>query len=98
MKYITFELENGDLWGLPLEEVAKVRAEYYSAKDPDTTFQEEFDYVMNDSYEGIDWFRNNQDPYDFTGKYILIKAGAEETLYDRIGRSESIRIQSVGSD
>lgn len=81
MKYITFELENGDLWGLPLEEVAKVRAEYYAAKDPDTTFQEEFDYVMNDSYEGIDWFRNNQDP--------------EETLYDRIGRSESIRIQSV---
>ena len=98
MKYITFELENGDLWGLPLEEVAKVRAEYYAAKDPDTTFQEEFDYVMNDSYEGIDWFRNNQDPYDFVGAYVLLKAGVSETLYDRIGRSESIRIQAVGSD
>jgi hypothetical protein len=95
MKYITFELENGDLYGLPLEEVARVRAEYYAANDPDTTFQEEFDYVMNDSYEGIDWFRNNQDPEDFRGKYVLIQAGKPDSLWYRIANCESVGIREI---
>lgn len=95
MKYITFELENGDVYGLPLEEVAKVRAEYYASKDPDTTFKKEFDYVMSDGFEGIDWFRNSQDPSDFAEKYVLLHAGAQWTLYDRIESSESILIREI---
>ena len=95
MKYITFELENGDVYGLSLEEVAKARAEYYTSQDPDTTFQEEFDYVMRDDYEGIDWFRNSQDPADFAGKYVLLHAGVQRTIYDRIESSESIRIREI---
>lgn len=95
MKYITFELKNGDVYGLPLEEVAKARAKYYAANDPDTTFQEEFDYVMNDDYEGIDWFRNNQNPEDFAGKYAIFHLEVQRTLYDRIEESESIRIREI---
>lgn len=88
MKYITFELRNGDIYGLPLEIVAQVRAKYYAERDPDTTYEEEFNYVMNDSFEGIDWFRNNQDPEDFAGAYKLLKSGMPQTLYDRLGEAE----------
>lgn len=95
MKYITFELENGDIYGLPLEEVAKARAEYYAKIDPDTTFQEEFDYVMEDGFEGKDWFSNNQNPEDFAGKYVLLKAGEQQTLHDRIRECSCMNIWVV---
>lgn len=58
-QYIRIEFDNGAVWGIPLREIAHHRAEYYATKDPDTTYQEEFDYVMNDEYEGIDWFKSN---------------------------------------
>lgn len=95
MKSVVFTLDNGDQYGLPLEEVAKIRAAYYAAKDPDTTFQEEYEYVMNDSYAGIDWFLNNQDPEDFMGKYFLIKPGKPISLFDRIRDAAKCRIEDV---
>jgi enolase len=50
---------------LPLLTVAEDRAEYYSEKDgfdrDSMEWQEEVDFVMDDSYEGIDWLMNNSD-------------------------------------
>lgn len=96
MKYITFTLDNGDVYGLPLEAVAKIRADYYAKKDPETTFQDEYDFVMNDGYEGIDWFQNNQNPEDFTGQYVLIRPGTQKTLLERIGDAKEVEITTIG--
>lgn len=57
-KYITFTYENGAEWRIPLEIVADNRATYYTNRDKDTTYEEEYRFVMTDHYEGIDWFFN----------------------------------------
>lgn len=93
MKYLTFLLENGDLYGLPLQLVAFNRAEYYRDNDKDTTYTEEYEYTMTDSYEAIDWFKNSTDAEYFDGHYTLLKKAEEMDLFDRLRNSESIRIQ-----
>jgi hypothetical protein len=50
--------DNGHVWHVPLLKVAEHRADHY-ADDPDSTRQEEIDFVMSDDFEGIDWFANN---------------------------------------
>lgn len=62
MKKIKVNFENGETYEIPLECIAKNRADYYKEKgDKDFNYQEEVDFVMNDSYEGIDWAENNMD-------------------------------------
>lgn len=72
-KTIQFTFENGEVWEIDLHEVADHRAKYYASRDKDTTYQEEYDYVMNDLHEGIDWFFNNTNPEDFEGKFRKVK-------------------------
>jgi hypothetical protein len=97
MKYITLKLQSGDIYGLPLKLVAKARAEYYVSRDKDTTLQEEMDFVMEDDYEGIDWFFNNQNPEDFRAEFVLLKAAPQTCLMDQIRKSESNGIIEVNS-
>lgn len=85
MKYLMFELEDGSVYRLPLAKVAEHRAKYYAENDKDTTYQEEFDYVMEDDYEGIDWFQNNMDPDDFEeSDYELVAEHDEKDLFEMI--------------
>lgn len=49
----------GYVWLIDLAFVADHRAKHYAANDPDTTYQDEYDFVMGDDYEGIDWYQNN---------------------------------------
>lgn len=62
--HLRVEFTNGAVWGIPLATVADNRATYYAEKDKDTTYQEEYDYVMSDDYEGLDWFLNNMNWVD----------------------------------
>lgn len=89
-KYLVFQFPYGERWGLPLEEVAKSRAEYYAKVDKDTTYQEEFDYVLNDDYEAVDWYKNNTDPEDFTGKFVQLEKPKVPHLFARF-REETER-------
>lgn len=54
---------------IPLKAVAENRADYYVEVDgyekDSQEYQEEVDYVMNDSYEGINWLLNNSDWKDW---------------------------------
>lgn len=59
MKHLRISFSNGAVWGIPLDTIARDRSNYYAKKDPDTTFEQEFDFVMSDDYEGLDWFQNN---------------------------------------
>lgn len=79
--------DSGETWALPKEVVARDRAEYYVKKDPDTTYQQEFDYVMNDSYEAIDWFRNNMNPEDVIHLFVKLKDSGLD-LADKIRNFE----------
>lgn len=72
-KFIQID-DAGFVWEVPLEAVAKHRATYYAAHDRDTTFQEEFDFVMGDEYEGLDWFHNNMDFEDIEADAKFVKA------------------------
>lgn len=57
-KYLEIE-DSGYVWRVPLLVIAEERARYYAKRDPDTSFEEEVDYVMEDGFEGIDWYQNN---------------------------------------
>jgi hypothetical protein len=72
--------ETGEQWALPKEVVAGDRAKYYANQDVDTTYKEEFDFVMEDDYEAIDWFRNNMNPEDVIDHFVLIKKPREESI------------------
>ena len=68
MKYIKLTTEKA-IYHLPLEFVAKHRAEHYK----EDGFDEEVEFVMNDDYEGIDWLSNNMDYEDFKDALVKIK-------------------------
>lgn len=92
MKYIIFDLKDGSSWGLPLKLVAVNRAKHY-AEDPDTTFEEEFDLVMDNPYEGIDWYQNNCNPEDFKiTDYKRIAPPATYSLFEMLGECEDMEI------
>jgi hypothetical protein len=44
---------------IDLDEVACDRATYYSERDTDTSWQEEYDYTYDDPFEPFDWLMNN---------------------------------------
>lgn len=80
-KVISIE-SRGYIWHIPLEMIADNRAKYYAERDQDTTYQDEFDYVMEDAFEGLDWFRNNMDFADVAEKARLVERPAPLTEPD----------------
>lgn len=76
MKIIEFEYET-EIWEFPLHIIAENRANYYKEKDG-SDYKEEFDFVMEDDYEGIDWVTNNMNLEDFD-KFVK-KTKTEKTV------------------
>jgi len=72
MKYVELIFES-EVWRIPLNIIAKHRAKYYSVKEGEQVYQTEFDYIMKDDDEGIDWLQNNMDLKDFSDTLIKIK-------------------------
>ncbi len=66
--------DTGFAWVVPLSVVADHRAKYYAERDKDTTYQEEFDFVIGDDFEGLDWFANNMDWDDVAEHARLIES------------------------
>lgn len=59
MKMLQVKFRNGEVKEIPVQVIAANRAEYYSATDENTTYQEEYDFIMDDENEALDWFVNN---------------------------------------
>ena len=59
MKHVQVFFPNGTTWDIPADVIARHRAEYYDEHDPDASFEEEFEYAINDEYELVDWASNN---------------------------------------
>ncbi|KPN64683.1 hypothetical protein SAMN04488527_1629 [Aliiroseovarius crassostreae] len=49
--------DGGYVWHIPLLKVAEHRAAHYAQSEDQQ--QEEVQFVLNDHFEGIDWFQNN---------------------------------------
>jgi hypothetical protein len=74
--------DSGYVWHIPVEVVADNRAKYYrdieakreqlSDEDATLVYKEEFDFVMKDSYEAIDWFVNNMNFSDVATSAVLV--------------------------
>lgn len=62
----------GYVWHIPLNVIAEKRADFY-ADDKDTTREEEIEFVMEDDYEGLDWYLNNMDFEDVAEHAVLVK-------------------------
>jgi len=79
-KIIKFETETW-IYKLDLKYVVDNRATYYANREhwEEKTeewrkkYKEEYDYVMEDDYEWIDWLLNNTDPEDFEWNIHLIE-------------------------
>ena len=92
MKIIKISYGNGAVYGISLEVIAKIRAYYYVDKDPDTTYNEEFEFAMKDRSEAYHWLRNNMTRGQFEDHLFQIKApdpfnpvkemDAEDTEYE----------------
>lgn len=73
MKMIEIRFEDNEIWQISLEFIANHRADYYQEKDEDDFNRiDEVNYVMEDDYEGIDWFSNNMYYEDFSSQLIKI--------------------------
>ena len=64
VKRLRYTLKDGRVFDLDAHIVAHDRAVYYAAQDPDTTFQQEYDFTLRDDAELIDWAQNNMDWYE----------------------------------
>ena len=71
--------------------MARHRTEFYSKGDDfnegDEEWREEFDYVMNDSFEGIDWLANNMD-WDDVKPHAIQMPSANTNYEDEFVNSE----------
>jgi len=64
--------EDGYAWHVPLQFIAEHRAKFY-ADDADSTEADEIAFVMDDDYEGVDWFQNNMNWEDVQAVAVLVQ-------------------------
>lgn len=66
VKKVFIKLEDGRTYSILAHAVAHDRATYYAEKDTDTTYQDEYDYVMSDDGDDelFDWLWNNMNWYE----------------------------------
>lgn len=77
-------MPDGSKWGVPAEIIAKSRAEYYAEIDPDTTYEEEYNAMIEwfdtKDYEFADWAKNNMDWDDV--KQYAVRMPSETAVID----------------
>ena len=95
MKCIIITMPDKEQFRVPLEYIAKNRAEYYAKQDEkaghgtfDENFAAEVKYVLNDSYEGIDWLKNNMDWEDIEDVATRIDNVADKNYHEAFFESE----------
>jgi hypothetical protein len=54
----------GRVFQIDVHEIADNRAKYYAKKDKDTTYEEEYEFLVGDDFEVKDWLFNQMDWYE----------------------------------
>jgi len=80
-KYMTVKMPDGSLWGVPVEIIARNRAEHYASEfggDVERSLVEDtVPLFEGDDYTIQDWAVNNMNWSDFNGHQVKL-AGAPE--------------------
>ena len=75
-RYYVITMNDGSEWGVPAEIIAKNRADYYAEIDPETTWREEYDAMMEwfdtKDYEFADWAKSNMDWDDVKDNAVVL--------------------------
>lgn len=88
-KVLICNLENGESWAVPLRYIAADRARYYLERDgADTTFEQEYDFCMNDEYEASDWFQNNMNASQIRDHFKLLSPPKHVSFDDKFRNCE----------
>lgn len=76
-KFIQITSQQGFVYKVPAEVIAASRAKYYE-DDPDSSYQEEYDYTLGSNYELSDWFSNNMNWEDVQEHAILVSSPTKD--------------------
>lgn len=72
-KTIEATFSNGEVWAIPIKQIALSRAEHYESEFASLKESIETDTLPlfeQNEYEVIDWAKNNMDWSDFDAKYL----------------------------
>lgn len=86
--------DGGYVWHVPLMAIAKNRADFYADRGEQDN-EGEIRFVMEDSYEGIDWFLNNMDFSDIASQTTFIKGPPPKIEPDMFGENTTTTIVEV---
>lgn len=67
--------------------MAENRAKHYADRDPDTTYESEFEYTMGDNYELIDWYRSNMNPDEIPIDLITLVPAPAMSMHELMASS-----------
>lgn len=99
MKVIVCNTPNGQYY-IPLKNIAEDRANYYADEGAgheknSPEWQEEVDWVMEDSFEAIDWLLNNYEWEDWSDCAVKINDGVFVTEDDFWTSSDDFEIEDI---
>lgn len=80
-KYLRITMPDGSKYDVPAKIIAENRAKYYADIDPDTTYEEEYEFTMTDSYELKDWAANNMNWDEVKAHAVKVPAEKKEPDY-----------------
>lgn len=63
-KKIILKTQSNRTFQIDAHEVIHNRSKYYADRDPDTIYDEEYEYLLDDESEVFDWLFNNMDWYE----------------------------------
>lgn len=76
-KYLTVEMKDGSIWGVPVEMIARNRAEHYASEfdgDIERSLAEDTLPLFGEAhYEIYDWAVNNMNWSDFEGHQVKLQ-------------------------
>lgn len=78
-RYLTMELPNGEVWGVPVDMIARNRAAHYAKEfDGDmirSLAEDTIPLFNSDDFEVKDWAENNMNWCDFDGHQVKLRDG-----------------------
>lgn len=93
MKYLTIT-ENGYVYAVPAEVIAKDRANWYKDEE-DNSFEEEFKYTMENNFEISEWFSNNMNWEDVSEFAVLIETPEYEEPSAGMSETDVVDFEKV---
>jgi hypothetical protein len=97
-KYLTFTMSNGEVWGIPLEVIARDRAKNYADEfdnDVERSLAEDtLPLFEQDKWEAVDWAANNMNWCDVSEHAVKLK-DAPPLYFDHEWNSARKKVEAL---